>query len=180
MEEIEITSGTGYFALNGKRYPKGMYEVEPHNDKVYIYNMNNKLTRVADRSQFYKVVEGSNVYFATMDLLMAEFDSAFKSQAGDGEGVTERESNTVLFDADYVIGNAAPRTGNILFDFTGAKLGSSTMMIHADASPFTLPDESVILSGTASDTVTNYIYFLLVNTTSGSEKVHVTISQEMV
>lgn len=93
---------------------------------------------------------------------------------------TELESNTILFDKDYVIGNAAPRTGNVLFDFTGAKLGSSTMMIHADASAFTLPAESVILSGTASDTVTNYIYFLLVNTASGAEKVHVTISQEVI
>lgn len=99
---------------------------------------------------------------------------------GEGIAIGTKETNTVTFEQDWVIGNAAARTGNILFDFTGAKLGSSTMMIHADAGAFTFPAQSVTLSGTASDTVTNYIYFLLVNNTSGAEKVHVTISQEVV
>lgn len=92
-----------------------------------------------------------------------------------------RESNTVLFDQDYIIGNAAPRTGNVLYDFTGSKLGASTIMIHQDAAAFTIePTKSIVLSGTASSTVPNYIYFLLVNKTSGTEIVHVTISQEKI
>lgn len=55
----------------------------------------------------------------------------------------ERESNTVLFDNDYIIGNASARTGNILFDFTGAKLGATTWMTHNDSSAFTFPSEGI-------------------------------------
>ncbi len=97
-----------------------------------------------------------------------------------GNEAVELESNTVLFDQDYIIGNAGARTGNVLFDFTGAKLGSCTVMTHVDANPFTLPDESVVMGGDVKDDVPNYIYFLLVNKTVGSEKVHVTISQEVI
>lgn len=96
-----------------------------------------------------------------------------------GNEAVERESNTVLFDQDYIIGNSGPRAGDVLFDFTDAKLGSTIMMSHQDATPFTLPAECVVLNGSISDTAVNYIYFLLVNKTEGSEKVHVTISQEL-
>jgi hypothetical protein len=141
MAEIEITQGTGYFALNGKRYPKGNYEVEPHNDKVYISNMNNKPVIVADRSDFYKVVEGSNVYFATMDLLMAEFDAAFSIGGGDGEGVTnvitgEVATGDILLDniASRIYGETTPLTGNITIDETGSIIGGSAIIYHNDSS----------------------------------------------
>lgn len=94
----------------------------------------------------------------------------------------ERESDTVTFSdlEGYVIGNADARTGNVSYDFTNAKQGSVAMMIH-DASAFTLPVESVILSEPSDYTAgINYVYFLLVNDSSGSEVVHVTISQEIV
>lgn len=89
----------------------------------------------------------------------------------------ERQSNTVVFDKNYIIGNSLPITGNVFFDFTGANLGSKTIMIH-DSSIFTLPAESVILSPLQSTTLTNYIEFTLINNSIGNEQVHVIIRQE--
>ena len=89
---------------------------------------------------------------------------------------SHRENNTVLFDDDYVTGiNAAARTGNILFDFTGAKLGATTQMRHADASAFTFPTEAVLMFDSAdiSTTADNYFLFVLVDKTSSAEIVHV-------
>ena len=88
---------------------------------------------------------------------------------------SERENNTVLFDQKYIIGNAAARTGNILFDFTGAKLGAETEMRHADASAFTFPDEAMLMFdvGDISTTDDNYFLFVLTNKTIGSEVVKV-------
>jgi hypothetical protein len=94
----------------------------------------------------------------------------------DTEGV-ERENNTVLFDKDYVIGNAGARTGNILFDFTGARLMSTSMMLHNDSSIPTFPAQSVIIGGFYEINVNNYIYFQLTRKTLGSEIVLITISQ---
>jgi len=89
----------------------------------------------------------------------------------------ERENNTVLFDKDYVIGNAGARTGNILFDFTGAKLMSTTMMLHNHSSIPTFPAQAVIIGGFYETNVNNYIYFQLTRKTSSSEIVLITISQ---
>jgi hypothetical protein len=90
-----------------------------------------------------------------------------------------RANNTVLFDKDYITGNAGARTGNILFDFTGAKLGATTYMKHQDASAFTFPAQAVLLFDAAdvSITVANFFCFMLVDKTASSEKVHVTLSQ---
>jgi len=90
--------------------------------------------------------------------------------------LVERENNTVLFDKNYLIGNASPRTGNILFDFTNARRGTVTRMLHQDSNAFTFPAEAVILSGDYDDADLNYIWF--VYTKSGV--VEVTISQELV
>ena len=87
-----------------------------------------------------------------------------------------RENNTVLFDGDYITGiNAAARSGNILFDFTGAKLGATTVMRHADASAFTFPTEAVLMFASAdiSTSADNYFLFVLVDNTASSEIVHV-------
>ena len=88
---------------------------------------------------------------------------------------SERENNTVLFDQNYIIGNAAARTGNILFDFTGAKLGAETEMRHADASAFTFPAEAMLMFDTAdiSTTEDNYFLFVLTDKTASSEVVKV-------
>jgi hypothetical protein len=51
------------------------------------------------------------------------------------EAVT-RESNTVIFDKDYVIGQALARTGNVLIDETGAKKMAVSTMLHNDSSAF--------------------------------------------
>ena len=88
---------------------------------------------------------------------------------------TTRESNTVLFDKDYIIGNAAARTGNILFDFTGAKLGAWIEMKHQDASAFTFPTEAVLMFNVAdiSTTVDNYFLFVMTDKTASAEVVKV-------
>ena len=88
---------------------------------------------------------------------------------------SERENNTVLFDKNYIIGNDAARTGNILFDFTGAKLGAETEMRHADASAFTFPAEAMLMFDTAdiSTTEDNYFLFVLTDKTASSEVVKV-------
>jgi len=86
-----------------------------------------------------------------------------------------RENNTVIFDNDYVTGiNSSARTGNILFDFTGAKLAACTVMKHQDASPFTFPTEAVLMFDTAdiSTTVANYFMFSIMKTTA-TQIVHV-------
>lgn len=78
---------------------------------------------------------------------------------------SHRENNTVLFDDDYVTGiNAAARTGNILFDFTGAKLGATTVMRHQGAGAFTFPAEADLMFDSAdiSTTVPNYFLFTCV------------------
>jgi hypothetical protein len=83
--------------------------------------------------------------------------------------VTFRENNTVLFDGDYVTGiNAATRSGNILFDFTGAQLGATTVMSHTDAAAFTFPAEADLMFASAdiSTTVANYFLFSVVKTTA--------------
>ena len=88
---------------------------------------------------------------------------------------SERENNTVLFDKKYIIGNAGARSGNILFDFTGAKLGAETEMRHADASAFTFPAEAMLMFDTADISTTEDTYFLSVLTdkTASSEVVTV-------
>lgn len=87
----------------------------------------------------------------------------------------ERENNTVLFDKDYIIGNAAARTGNILFDFTGAKLGATTEMRHNDAGAFTFPTEAQLMfdSGDISTSADNYYMFVITDITGSSEVVKV-------
>jgi hypothetical protein len=89
----------------------------------------------------------------------------------------ERENDTVLFDKNYVTGNTAVRTGNILFDFTGAKLGSVTRILHNSGTKPTIPSQSVLLSGEYTLSVDNYIYFCITDIGSGTEKVEVTVSQ---
>jgi hypothetical protein len=90
----------------------------------------------------------------------------------------ERASDTVLFDKDYVIGNAGARTGNISYDFTGAKLMAVTRMIHNHSTAPTFPAQTVILSGQYQLSVNNYIYFILTKKSS-TEIVELTISQQL-
>jgi hypothetical protein len=88
---------------------------------------------------------------------------------------SHRESNTILFDNDYVTGiNSSARTGNILFDFTGAKLAACTVMKHQDSGTFTFPAEAMLMFDTVdiSTTVANYFMFSIVKTTA-TQIVHV-------
>lgn len=93
---------------------------------------------------------------------------------------TLRENNTVLFDKNYIIGNAGARTGNILFDFTGAKLGAETEMRHADAGAFIFDDDGGTIDikfmfdvAQISTTVDNYFLMVLTDKTPGAEVVKV-------
>jgi hypothetical protein len=90
--------------------------------------------------------------------------------------LVERENNTVLFDKNYLIGNAFPRTGNILYDFTNARLGTVTRMLHQDTNEFTFPSQTKILAGDYDGTKVNYIWFVY----SKNGLVEVAISQEVV
>jgi hypothetical protein len=83
----------------------------------------------------------------------------------------ERENNTVLFDKNYIIGNAGARTGNILFDFTGAKLGAWTEMKHLDAGMFTFPAEAVLMFDSDDISTTDDNYFLFVLTKKSSTEI---------
>jgi hypothetical protein len=92
----------------------------------------------------------------------------------------ERANNTVLFDQDYIIGNAGARSGNILFDFTGAKLGATTEMLHDNSGAYTFPTEGVIrdFETTKLALVTGNVKFgfTLVNKTVSSEVVDIRLS----
>lgn len=93
---------------------------------------------------------------------------------------THRENNTVLFSGDFITGiDAAARSGNILFDFTGAQLGAKTIMRHLDASAFTFPVQCYFLfdQNVVSSTLDNYYEFKIVDVTASGEKVEVKLLQ---
>jgi hypothetical protein len=95
---------------------------------------------------------------------------------------SELESNTVLFDKNYIIGNAGARSGNILFDFTGAKLGATTRMLHTDASAWifdTAATIRVLGTGEYSDSEPNIIWMVLTEkgATAADHVIEVTFSQ---
>jgi hypothetical protein len=83
----------------------------------------------------------------------------------------ERANNTVLFDKNYVIGNAGARSGNILFDFTGAKLGAETEMRHNTASAFTFPAQAKLMFDVADISTTADNFFLFVLTKKSSTEI---------
>ncbi len=105
---------------------------------------------------------------------------AWESAAIGYQAAVERENNTVLFDKDYIIGNAAARTGNILFDFTGAQLGAVTEMIHDNNGSYTFPAEGEIydFETTKLALVTGNVRFgfTIVDTTASSEIVKIQVS----
>lgn len=87
-----------------------------------------------------------------------------------------RESNTILFNGDYISGiNAAALSGNIFFDFTGARLGATAQIQHLDAGAFTFPPQAVLMfdPSLVSTSAANYFLLVLVGSTPGSEIVHV-------
>lgn len=104
----------------------------------------------------------NNGAYGSAPSAVATFDSKAKGEK------QERASNTILFDQDYIIGNSGARSGNILFDFTGAKLGAETEMRHADASAFTFPTEAILMfkPGDISTTDDNYFLFVLTKKSS--------------
>jgi hypothetical protein len=105
-------------------------------------------------------VGGTALEFITSDSLYPQAD--------------ERENNTVLFDKDYIIGNASARTGAILFSFTSAKRGATTEMRH-DGDSITFPSQSMLMFDVAeiSTTADNYFMFVITNITASSEVVRV-------
>lgn len=102
-------------------------------------------------------------------------DAAWVTLSATYPEATIRENNTVLFDKDYIIGNAAARSGNILFDFTGAKLGAETEMRHADVAAFTFPATAKFMFDITdvSTTVDNFFLCKLTDKTVGAEVVKV-------
>jgi hypothetical protein len=92
----------------------------------------------------------------------------------------ERTSNTCLFNKNYIIGNSGARTGNILFDFTGVVLGSTTWMYHDNSGAYTFPTEGAIYDFKIADlsTITGNILFAftITKTTLGAEVVQIRLS----
>jgi hypothetical protein len=92
----------------------------------------------------------------------------------------ERTSNTCLFNKNYIIGNLGARTGNILFDFTGVVLGSTTWMYHDNSGAYTFPTEGAIYDFKIADlsTITGNILFAftITKTTLGAEVVQIRLS----
>ncbi len=118
----------------------------------------------------------SDESYAALPSADNQFDSSVFTAPATYPAAVERENNTVLFDKDYIIGNAAARTGNILFDFTGAQLGATTFMTHNDSVEPSLPATAVVISGTYTTGTNNHYGFLLIDKTASSEVVWVTIN----
>lgn len=176
--QIETDGGTaGEFVL---------YQIS--GNKAALYHKSNHYW---GRIQFRVLFQNSQV--RTQDLVN---NSAYGTAPGSPVGtwaskvkaaITHRESNTVKFDGDYYTGintGASARSGNILFDFTGAVLGATTKMRHADASAFTIPaqgqyqfDTTDPVHGIRTD-IDNYLWFEVVDITSGSQKVHIHCEHE--
>jgi len=92
----------------------------------------------------------------------------------------ERENNTCLFDKNYIIGNTTPRSGNILFDFTGAELGATTFMFHDNVGAYTFPAQGVVYDFKIADLAglvgTVLFAFTLTKSILGSEIVQIRLS----
>lgn len=101
MNQIKLTFGIGYFALNDNKYPKGLYIVSPQGNKLNITNVFTEKTISINLSQF---VDSNNDPFATMDDLISQFNSAFNKGGDDGVGVVTL--------AEY---NAIPDKGSLLY-----------------------------------------------------------------
>jgi surface protein len=157
-----VNIGTPQEPLN----PDGGGGVVPHNQLAGLQGGTATERYHIDEDQ-YDAVNGANTLSST---------NVFATIA-DLEGV-ERENNTVLFDKDYVIGNAAARTGNILFDFTGARLKANSIMLHNDIVEPTFPANAKIIFGEYKLIQDNYIYFELSNKGLSNEIVLVKIYQE--
>lgn len=71
-----------------------------------------------------------------------------------------------------------PVTGNITFDFTGAKLHNTCIMRHNSVTIPTFQSQNII-AGYYSPGVNNYIYLQIVNITQGQERVLITIGQDV-
>lgn len=83
----------------------------------------------------------NNGAYGSAPSAVGTWDSVVNGGSPEYQPAFNRSNNTVLFDKDYVIGSpTAPRSGNILFDLTGAKIGANTKMYHQDASAFTFGD----------------------------------------
>jgi len=96
------------------------------------------------------------------------------------QSATLRASNTALFDKDYIIGNSGARTGNILFDFTGAQLGAVTFMKHDNSGAYTFPSEGEVrdfeIAKLALVTGDVWFAFTMIDNTASSEVVFIQLS----
>jgi len=101
-------------------------------------------------------------------------------EVGAYQSATLRASNTALFDKDYIIGNAGARSGNILFDFTGAQLGAVTFMKHNNSGAYTFPSEGEVrdfeIAKLALVTGDVWFAFTMIDNTASSEVVFIQLS----
>lgn len=170
--QIETDGGTaGEFVL---------YQIS--GNKAALYHKSNHYW---GRIQFRVLFQNSQV--RTQDLVN---NSAYGSAPGGTVGTwpsliqgdpVHRESNEVRFDKFYFTGiKAAARTGDITFNFDGAREGMWTEMRHADASAFDFDDDGGTITINVlfdvldiSTTVDNYFFITLLDATDGAEVVQV-------
>lgn len=77
------------------------------------------------------------------DLVCYEFYNGTNWITFGDDSYLQQSSNTVKFDRLYQYGNtASPRTGPLLFDFSGAQVGKVQVMVHNDASPPAFPAQA--------------------------------------
>lgn len=76
----------------------------------------------------------------------------------DFEEAIARTGTEVRFDVAAIYGSSAiPIAGDITFNFANAKLGMANQMVHNDAGAPALPAEAIVLNGSYTNAVDNYI-----------------------
>lgn len=133
MKTYTVSSGAGFVTINDMSFHGTPMTVIRKGDKVLIV-ANGEGIIEAEYTQFLNGDDG-DASFASIGDLITYLNSVFNIGGGDGIGVI-RESNTVIFDNDYVIGEAGARTGDVIIDVTSPRRMAVTTMLHNDASPF--------------------------------------------
>ena len=138
---------------------------------------------IATASTTYEPIRVANQNYVT-DAELVVIGNTSGTNTGDQNlsefTTSERENNTVLFDQNYIIGNTAARTGNILFDFTDAKLGATTFLIHNNTGAYSFPVQGVIYDfdpASLTSIAGNIIFaFTITDITLGSEIVQIRLT----
>lgn|SRR5690606_12847639 len=97
MDLLHITSGTGWFAINGKKLPKGQFVITKSGRTLIIAHSSGQ-EQVRGSFEDFRDSEGNP--FDSINDLVEHFDGiAFNIGGGDGNGVTNIVLTQEEFDA---------------------------------------------------------------------------------